>query len=127
MNLIERFGSSVTLDVSTPSNPKLVITLKDLENTPNGNIVNGVGIDDVSLITALTKDDYADKIFAALFILNIQKQPTTNNIADNGCFINPTATRSFVTRANLPQVSYSYTTTFYKTDTLVNLVPDLVI
>ena len=124
MNLIERFGSNAALDLTTPSNPKLVITLKDLENTPTGDIINGVGLTDATLINNTTKDDYADKIFTALFILNIQKQPATNNIGDNGCWINPASSRSFVTRATLPQVAYSYTTTFYKSDTLINLDPD---
>jgi hypothetical protein len=127
MLLAERFGSNVTLDLTTPTAPKLVINLKDLENTPNGNIINGVGLDDTTLITNQTKDDYSDKIFAAIFLLNIQKQPATNTIADNGVWITSTPTRAFITRANVPQVSYSYTTTFYKSDTLINLNPDLVI
>jgi len=127
MNLVERFGTNVALDVTTPTSPKLVITLKDLTDTPNGDIINGVGLDDVSLITQSTKDEYADKIFAALFILSMQKQPTTDTDSANGCWITPTATRSFVTRNNVQQVRYAYTTSFYKADILVTLNPDLIV
>jgi hypothetical protein len=127
MNIVERFGTDATIDFTNASSPKLIITLKNFENTPGGSIINGQGLDDVSDITTETKDDYADKIWAALFIHNLQKQPATNTIPDNGCWISTTANRSFVTRGSVPQVAYTFGITFYKNDTLVNLNPDLVI
>jgi hypothetical protein len=125
--LVERFGNNVTIDYTTPANPKLILTLANLQNTPDGQIINGMGLDDVALITNSTQNDYADKLMAALFILNLQKQPSTNTIADNGIWINPLPNRSFVTRANIPQVAYTYAITFYKNDTLINLNPELIV
>jgi hypothetical protein len=76
LSIIQRFRTGATLLTSTTSvtassgSPKLVIDLSDYTNTANGgDIANSQGLNDVSLITDLTKDTYADKIAAAQVVL----------------------------------------------------------
>lgn len=121
------FGSSVTLDVSTPAEPKLVIDLQDLEDVASGgDITNGGGIDDVSLITALTLDEYASKILMGLIFLHLQNQPNTNEDDSNGTYIafDPTFDKGFITRNNVAQIEYGYTVNAYAPDTTASLDVD---
>lgn len=127
LSLTQRFGTGVTLDVSTPSAPKLVIALEDLENTTSGgDIANSQGIDDVSLITALTQDTYADKIAAALLVLWKQNQPAEDTDETVGLYINDIY-KQFYTRNAVEQLAFVYPVNVYIPDPTANLDPDDVV
>jgi hypothetical protein len=125
LTLVQRFGTNATIDTTTPTNPKLVITLKNLQDVSNtGDITDGLGLDDASLITNVNKDQYASKILHALLILNYQKQPIDNTDNTVGVYITNGGKR-FVTRNTVNQVEYRLTAQAYKDDSTGILVdPD---
>jgi hypothetical protein len=127
MLLTEIFGTNATLDLSTPSSPKLVITLADLQASPNGDFINAVGLSDVSLINDTNKDEYADKIFTALFLLALQNEPSDNNVETEGFWINPSFSRSFTERNGVSQILFNYAIAFYKSDSVALVTAEEVV
>ena len=127
LTLVQRFGTGTTLDVTTPSAPKLVIDLSDLENTADGgDITNSQGIDNVGLITQLTKDAYADKIAAALLVMWKQKQAATDDDNTVGLYVGDVF-KQFITRNSVDQMSFNYQVAIYIPDPTANLDPDDVV
>jgi hypothetical protein len=125
LTLAQRFGTNATIDTTTPTNPKLVITLKNLQDISNtGDIADGLGLDDATVINDTNKDQYASKILHALLLLNYQKQAVDNNDETVGIYITNGGKR-FVTRNSVNQVEYRLTTAAYKSDSTGILVdPD---
>lgn len=124
------FGSSVSLDESTPSLPKLIIELSDLQDDSNGgDIVGGGGLDDASTITSLNLDVNASKIIAALLLLHFQNQPPTDTDETNGTFVVHDSNRDkrFVVRNNVGQIRYDYRLQIYTPDSISTLDPDNVL
>ena len=127
LSLAQRFGTGVTIDVTTPTAPKLIIDLSDLENTGDcGDITNSQGLDDVGTITALTQDANADKIAAALLVLWKQNQPLTDDDPTIGIMVGDPF-KQFVTRGEIDQLGYIYQTSIYTADPTANLDPDDVV
>ena len=127
LSLVQRFGTGTTLDVTTPSAPKLVIPLTALKNTSGGgDIANSQGLDDVSLITNTTKDAYADKIAAALLVLWKQKQAATDDDNTVGLYVGDVF-KQFITRNSVDQMSFNYQVAIYIPDPTANLDPDDVV
>lgn len=127
LSLAQRFGTGVTIDVTTPTAPKLIIDLSDLENTGDGgDITNSQGLDDVGTITALTQDANADKIAAALLVLWKQNQPLTDDDPTIGIMVGDHF-KQFVTRGEIDQLGYIYQTSIYTADPTANLDPDDVV
>ena len=127
LSLAQRFGTGVTIDVTTPTAPKLIIDLSDLENTGDGgDITNSQGLDDVGTITALTQDANADKIAAALLVLWKQNQPLTDDDPTIGIMVGDPF-KHFVTRGEIDQLGYIYQTSIYTADPTANLDPDDVV
>lgn len=132
-SLIQRFGTGAMLLTSTTSvtassgSPKLIIDLSDYTNTANGgDITNSQGIDDVSLITDLTKDDYADKIAAALLVLWKQNQPAEDIDETVGIYISDIY-KQFYTRNGIDQMAFIHTVNVYIPDPTATLDPDDVV
>jgi hypothetical protein len=127
LTLAQRFGTNAAIDTTSPSNPKLVITLKDLQNNTNaGDILNSLGIDNATVINDTNKDQWATKILQALLILNLQKQPTDNNDNTVGIYITNGGKR-YTTRNAINQVEYRLTVATYKNDTEGTIVdPDAI-
>lgn len=125
LTLVQRFGSGATIDNSTPSDPILKIKLNSLKNTGDGgDISNSQGLN--TAITPSNADANADRIFASLFLLSKQNQPTANNTDTLGVFIdNPT--KNFTTRNIQEQIEISYPTNFYIASTGGVLDPDDVV
>lgn len=124
------FGSDVSLDETTPSDPYLVIRLSNLEDIVNGgDITTGNGIDDVSLVTSLTLDEYASRIFMGLVLLHLQNQPLENTDDSDGTYVvfDPNFDKSFTTRNNISQIEYNYTVGAYTADSIPLLDPDNVV
>ena len=127
LSLTQRFGTGAALDVTTPSAPKLIIDLSDLENTADGgDITNSQGLDDVGLITNLTKDAYADKIAAALLVLWKQNQSATDDDNTVGLYVGDVF-KQFVNRNSIDQLSFNYQVGIYIPDPTANLDPDDVV
>lgn len=125
LTLVQRFGSGAIVDSSTPSDPKLIISLSALKNTADGGDITGdQGLDGV--INSGNANAFADRIFASLFLLSAQNQPATNNADDIGVYIeNPRKT--FVNRDIQEQIEISYITNFYIASTGTTLDPDNVV
>lgn len=124
------FGSNVSVDVTTPTLPLLVINLKDFEDTANGGeITGGVGIDDVTVINTANLDDHASSILTAILIMHQQKQPTDNTVDTNGTYINfdTNFNKAFVTRNSVGQIRYDYTVQVFVPDSVSALDPDSVV
>lgn len=129
LTLAQRFGTNATIDVTTPSSPKLVISLTDLKPSPDGDLTGAEGIDDVSVINNTNKDEYSDKLFTALFLLSKQNQPAEDNDETVGVYISPPfgLNKTFVTRNNVTQQQHFYTINFYTPDNTPGLDADDVI
>jgi hypothetical protein len=125
LTLAQRFGTNAVVDDSVPTAPKLIIELTDLQPSPNGDIQNR-GIDDATLISSTNGNDYADKIFTALFILSKQKQPPEDNDETVGFYINDPF-KSITTRNNISQIQFNYAVNFYIPDTTSELDADSVV
>jgi len=125
LTLAQRFGTNATIDTTSPTNPKLVITLTNLQNTAQGGDITGsLGINDATVINNTNKDQYASKILHALLLLSYQKQPIDNTDNTVGIYITNGGKR-FVTRNNVNQVEYRLTEATYKADSTGILVdPD---
>ena len=66
------FGTSA---VYTPASQSITIDLNDMKDDANGGeILNGLGLDDPTTITALNIDDYAVNIFYGLILIASQNQ-----------------------------------------------------
>ncbi|MBE9171398.1 hypothetical protein IQ238_29200 [Pleurocapsales cyanobacterium LEGE 06147] len=116
LTLAQRFGTNVTIDTSVANNPKLVITLKDLQDSTNGgDILNGLGIDDATVINDTNKDQWASAILHALVLLSFQKQPTNNNDPTVAIYITNGGKR-FLTRDSVNQVEFRLIAAAYKND-----------
>lgn len=123
MDLIDRFGTDAVIDFTDTENPKLVIAINNFLNSPNGDLTTG-GFEDLVGLTSLTVNEYADKIFAAIFLLGAQNQPTENTNPLEGSYVSPSYTRRFVRRGNENQIEFVFTVSFYKADTVTFLDPD---
>ena len=121
LTLVQRFGTHAVIDDSSADNPKLVISLNDLMAPPEGDLINGLG--DTTTITPTNVQP--DKILAALLLLNMQNQPTSNNDKDIGVWVEYSRKR-FVVRTGLNQTGYIYTVELYNLS-LENLVLDNVV
>lgn len=124
------FGSNVTIDETTPSDPKLVITLTDFQDDTNsGDITGGLGLDDATLITDANKDAYAADIMAAISILFRQQIPVDNTDETDGAYIlfDSNFDRAIVTRNGVSQLRFDYTFQFFTPDTNLTLDPDNVV
>ncbi len=119
LTFAQRFGTNATIDTSSPSDPKLVIPLAVLQNvgTGTGEIADGLGIDDATVINDSNKDTYAAKIIQGLILLNYQQQPENNNDETVSVYIVNRGKRG-VTRNSVAQFGYELAVTSYKTDTL---------
>ncbi len=77
LTLAQRFGSNATF---SETNKTVTIDLNNFKNSSaGGEILNNLGIDSLTSITAANINTYASKILYALLILNAQKQSTTIN------------------------------------------------
>lgn len=83
-------------------------------------------VNDVSLITDLTKDTYADKIAAAQLVLWKQNQPAENNDETVGIYIEDPY-KQFYTRNSTEQLAFIYGCGIYINDPTANLDPDDVV
>lgn len=124
MLLTEIFGSGAIIDTLTPANPKLIIELSNFQTTPDGDFQSSVGISNPSMINDLNQDEYADKIFGAIFFLAKQNQVPDNSNSSNGFWINPSFSRGFVSRDNTSQILFSYNINFYKDDIVTTISAD---
>ena len=81
LTFAQRFSSLASLDETEANNPKLVIPLTALQDTGNGSgeIQNGLGLNDATVITDANKDSYAAKILQGLIMLSFQNQSENNN------------------------------------------------
>ncbi len=121
------YGSGVLVDVTTPTEPKLIINLKNFENTTSGGeITSGLGLDDVSVINAGNIDSFASQIKYALDQMHLQKQPATDTDETNGSYVEAGRKR-FATRNNVTQILYEVTTFYYTADSSSDLDPDNIV
>lgn len=124
MTAAKRFGTNCSVDSSDPANVKLIINLKDLKDS--GDITGGVGLNDALSVTNANKDDYCEKIAAALLILWKQQQPAENTDDTVGIWIDDPF-KSFTTRNSVDQMEFAYTTRVYIPDPTASLDPDDVV
>ena len=76
-SLISIFGTSATY---TPASQTITIDLNDMKDDSNGGeILNGIGIDDPTTITAANIDEWAVKIFYGLLVIAGQNQSLNPN------------------------------------------------
>lgn len=124
INASDIFGIDVSLDVTNPTDPYLRIRLLNFQDDTNGGeITSGNGIDDVSLITIATLDEYASKIKFSIDAMHLQKQPAEDTDPTNGSYVEQGRKR-FSTRTNVTQILHEYTTFYYTPDTSSDLDPD---
>lgn len=122
------FGVDVTLDETTATDPKLVIRLQNFQDngTGAGEITDGNGIDDVSVITSANLDTFSSDILVAIIKMHIQKQPTTNTDETDATYVDFDSNRnkSFVTRNSVTQLRFNPTVNIYQPDTTTTFDPD---
>ncbi len=128
LTLAQIFGADAIVDDSVPTDPKLVITLTNFQNTGTGNgeIEGGFGLNDATTVSAANADSYSHKLMAAIIMLHNQNQLTTNDDDSVGTYIdydNATDKR-FVTRNEVPQVEYRPSCLIYTDDPTTNYDPD---
>lgn len=134
MDATNIYGNDVYIDDTTAGDPLLVIRLQNLQNIDNGagEITDGTGIDDVSLITPATINDYGHKIYAALLKLHKQKQPIENTDPSLGTYIDfdPNSDKRFTsdkTDSNgntIYEIEFRPTVLIRVPDQTVNFDPD---
>ena len=121
LTLAQIFGSNVSLDLTTPTLPKLVIDLKDFQNIENphgGDITDSSGFDDVGEINDTNKDLFASKILSSILKLHYQNQPANNTDETIGTYIttNPNTSKTFITRNGVRQIAYPFSVNVYVND-----------
>ena len=121
LTFAQLFGTNATLDLTTPSNPKLVIPLEAIKDDNTLGLTGGLGIANISQITDTTKDAWAAKILYALVLRHYQKHPSDNTDDTNPVYITNGGKRS-ITRNNVGQFAYQLTLNAYKNDTLGSLI-----
>ena len=119
LTFAQRFSSLASLDETEANNPKLVIPLTALQDTGNGNgeIQNGLGLNDATVITDANKDSYAAKILQGLIMLSFQNQSENNNDETVSIYVVNRGKRA-VTRNSVAQFGYELGVISYTADTL---------
>lgn len=124
------FGSNVTLNTTDPDDPILLVHLKDFENsTTGGNITDGSGLNDASLINSNNLNSNASRILVSMIKLHLQEQPESNDDETNGTYLefDPNFNKNFTTRNGIGQIVHSFTVNAYTNDTIPALDPDDVV
>ena len=119
LTFAQRFSSLASLDETEANNPKLVIPLVALQDTVNGNgeIQNGLGLNDATVISDANKDTYAAKILQGLIMLSFQNQSENNNDETVSIYVVNRGKRA-VTRNSVAQFGYELGVISYTADTL---------
>ncbi len=119
LTFAQRFSSLASIDETEANNPKLVIPLTALQDTGNGSgeIQNGLGLNDATVITDANKDSYAAKILQGLIMLSFQNQAENNNDETVSIYVINRGKRA-VTRNSVAQFGYELGVISYTSDTL---------
>ncbi|WP_107666487.1 hypothetical protein [Cyanothece sp. BG0011] len=119
LDLTDIYGSSAEFSAADPTDPLIIIHLKDFQNSDNnGDITDGTGFDDVSTITSENINSKAAQSFAGQLKLIRQNQPSSNTDETNGIYItnDPNASKNFVLRNGVRQISYPFNVAVYAPD-----------
>lgn len=118
-------GTNAIFDDTLPSNLKIIKSINDYRNTPDGDLT-GNGINDVSVINDTNINDYSAKIFYGDMLRILKNQPATETDASYGVRINPTPSKTFVTIGGVSVLKLNYTVSIYLPDTFTPDLDDVV-